>query len=55
MFGRHSTPLLYNSSTYSPPSIRKVNLQAAHGPYDGDDGLDSVAVDHGSVLFALFL
>lgn len=41
------TPL---SRTHSSCGITKVDLEAPHGSDDGDDGLDSVAVDHSLVL-----
>lgn len=41
--------------THRSRRITKVNLESAHGPNDGDDRLNSVAVDHSFVLFALFL
>lgn len=41
--------------THRSRRIAEVDLESAHGPNDGDDRLDSVAVDHSFVLFALFL
>lgn len=41
--------------TYRSGRVLVVNFQVAHGLDDGHDGLDCVAVDNGSVLFALLL
>lgn len=42
------------SVTHSSRGVTEVNLEAAHGSDDGDDGLDRVAVDHSLVLLAFF-
>ena len=40
-------------TTHGSDGVSEVDLQAAHGSDDGDDGLDGVAVDHCLVLLTL--
>ena len=42
-------------ATHRSGRIAKVDLEAAHGSDDGDDGLDGVAVHHRLVLLTLLL
>ena len=55
MYQDHLSPEFRAIPTHRPGGVSKVDLKAAHGSDDGDDGLDGVAVDHSLVLLTLLL